>query len=424
MLDRRTPPAYQQVTDIKLVNAEQRHLPKGVPLHIINAGKQEVIRIEFVFRAGNVLEEKNAQAFFTTKMLSEGTTKYSAKEIANIFDSYGAYLDLSPGYDFCTLAVYSLTKHLPLLLPVVKSIITEPAFPAEELETLKDIKIQKLRVDNNKNSVIASKLFRSRIFNEHPYGKFLKEEDIAAIDVPELKDFYTRHFLNNFEIMMAGAIDPSTEDLITATFADVPFKGKQADNSAEIPVSEPEKERENISKKGSLQSSIRSGKLLFTLDHPDFNRFSVLNTIFGGYFGSRLMKSIREEKGYTYGIYSSLVPMKNAGYFVIGADVVGEFTEQTLEEIHHQMALLRDELISPEELETVKNYMLGSFLSSLNTPFALADRYKSTYLNELGPEHHDRYIKDINEVSARELQQLAQKYLSEDDMTTVVVGNV
>ena len=422
MLDRKTPPAYQQVTDIKLINAKQRHLPKGVPLHIINAGKQEVIRIEVVFRAGNVLEEKSAQAFFTTKMLSEGTAKYSAKEIANLLDSYGAHLDLSPGFDFCTLSLYSLTKHLPLLLPVLKSIITEPVFPEKELETLKDIKTQKLRVDNNKNSVVASKLFRSKLFKDHPYGNFLNEEDIAAITVSDLEEFFNKHLLHNFEVMIAGAVDTTIEELISATFADIPFKEIQEERPKAVHFPAPE--RENVPKKGSLQSSIRAGKPLFTLDHPDFNRFSVLNTIFGGYFGSRLMKSIREEKGYTYGIYSSVVPMKNSGYLVIGADVVGEFTEQTLEEIHHQMALLREQLIDAEELETVKNYMLGSFLSSLDTPFALADRYKSTYLNQLSIEYYDRFIKDINEVSAEELQQLARKYFVENEMTTVVVGNV
>ncbi|WP_017732064.1 M16 family metallopeptidase [Nafulsella turpanensis] len=421
MLDRRTPPAYQQVTDIKLQNAKQRHLPKGVPLHIINAGKQEVIRIEIVFRAGNVMEEKSAQAFFTTKMLSEGTAKYSAKEIANILDSYGVHLDLSPGFDFCTLSLYSLTKHIPLLLPVLKSVITEPVFPEKELDSLKDIKTQKLRVDNNKNSVVASKLFRSKLFQNHPYGNFLNEEDIAAITVPDLETFFNRHLRNNFEVMVAGAVDTAIEEVITATFADISFKGIQEESAKE--VSFPAPERENIPKKGSLQSSIRAGKPLFTLNHPDFNRFSVLNTIFGGYFGSRLMKSIREEKGYTYGIYSSVVPMKSAGYLVIGADVVGEFTEQTLDEIYHQMALLRNELIDAEELETVKNYMLGSFLSSLNTPFALADRYKSVYLHQLGLEYYDAFIKDINEVTAEELQQLAKKYLQQD-LTTVVVGNV
>lgn len=391
-------------------------------MHILRAGKQEVLRIEAIFRAGTVLENKNAQAFFATKMLSEGTSRYSAKEIANILDSHGAHLDLSPGFDFCTVAVYTLSKHLPVILPLLKSILTEAVFPEQELETLKDIKKQKLRVDNTKNAVVASKQFRHKLFGNHPYGKFLKEEDIDRITTKDLEDFYRQYLHHNFELMVAGDVNPEAEAQIEKAFGEVIFKPIPA-SAFSAPKEEPI-ERENIPKKGSLQSSIRMGRRLFTLSHPDFNRFSVLNTIFGGYFGSRLMKSIREEKGYTYGISSNIVPMKGAGYFLIGTDVVGEFTEQTLEEIQREIERLRKEPIDAEELETVRNYMLGSFLSSLDTPFALADRYKTTYLHELPSDFYEQFVKEINEVNARELQELALRYLDPQTFTMVIVGNV
>lgn len=422
MLDRRTPPPYQQVTNINLQHATLRHLPKGVPLHILRAGKQEVLRIEAIFRAGTVLENKSAQAFFTTKMLSEGTSRYSAKEIANILDGHGAHLDLSPGFDFCTVAVYTLSKHLPVILPLFKSILTEAVFPEKELETLKDIKKQRLRVDNNKNAVVASKQFRHKLFGNHPYGIFLKEDDIDRITANDLEDYYRQYLHHNFELMVAGDVSPQAEAHIEKAFGEVVFKPIPA-SAFEAPKEEPIG-RENIPKKGSLQSSIRMGRRLFTLSHPDFNRFSVLNTIFGGYFGSRLMKSIREEKGYTYGISSNVVPMKGAGYFLIGTDVVGEFTEETVKEIQHEIHLLQNQLIDASELETVKNYMLGSFLSSLDTPFALADRYKTTYLHELPLDYYEQFVREINEVSAEELRELAQRYLDPHTFTTVIVGNV
>jgi zinc protease len=222
--------------------------------------------------------------------------------------------------------------------------------------------------------------------------------------------------------MVAGDVNPEVEQLIEQTFEDVIYK-RLPESAFPEPLVEPI-ERENIPRSGSLQSSIRMGKRLFKLDHPDFNRFSVLNTIFGGYFGSRLMKSIREEKGYTYGIYSNVVPMKQAGYFVIGTDVIGENTEQTLEEINKEIIQLQTVPVGEDELETVKNYMLGSFLSSLNTPFALADRYKTVYLHQLPENYYHDYVRDINQVNPLELQELAQRYLLPEEFTSVVVGNV
>lgn len=422
MLDRRTPPAYQQVTDIKLQNATLRHLPKGVPLHILAAGKQEVLRLEAIFRAGSVLENKNAQAFLATKMLSEGTARFTAKEVANLLDSHGAHLELSPGFDYCTVSVYTLSKHASVIFPLFKSILTEPSFPEQELDSLKDIKKQKLRVDNTKNAVVASKQFRNKLFGSHPYGNFLKEEEIDAVSTADLESFFQEFMHQNFELIAAGDVNEEVEELIEETFGDLEYKRLPASLFPE-PKEEPVG-RENIPKKGSLQSSIRMGRKLFQLDHPDFNRFSVLNTIFGGYFGSRLMKSIREEKGYTYGIYSNVVPMKQAGYFIIGTDVIGEHTEQTLEEIEREIQHLRSTPVADDELETVKNYMLGSFLSSLNTPFALADRYKTVYLHELPENYYHDYVKDINEVTAEDLQELAEKYLKQETFSTVVVGNV
>ncbi len=422
MLDRKTPPTYHPVTNIKLQLAEQRHLRKGVPLHIINAGKQEVIRIEIIFRGGTVHEEKNGQAFFATKMLSEGSSRYSAKEIATIMDSHGAYLELAPGFDTSTITIYTLSKHLSVLLPVVQSIVTEPVFPEKELEILKDIKKQKLRVDNSKNATVASKQFRNKLFPEHPYGNFLKEEDIDGISSADLLHFFRQNFHLNYEIIISGAVSSEVENAITGAFNEVPVRENPEVNISLPPETVPG--QAIVRKEGSLQSSIRMGRMLFNLQHEDYTSFSVLNTIFGGYFGSRLMKSIREEKGYTYGIYSNTVPMRRAGYFVIGTDVIGEYTHQTIDEILLQIKNLRDIPVDPVELETVKNYMLGSFLSSLNTPFAIADQYKTIYFNDLPLDYYDRYINEINEVSADKLQYLAQKYLVPEELFSVIVGDL
>ena len=179
-----------------------------------------------------------------------------------------------------------------------------------------------------------------------------------------------------------------------------------------------------IKKEDSVQSSIRYGRMLFNHTNQDYFDVYVLNEILGGYFGSRLMQNIREEKGYTYGIHSSVVPMQEGGYFVIGTDVKREFTKYTLVEIEKELQRLIDEPVSDNELLTVKNYMLGSFVGDIQTSFAIADKYKTIYFHGLGYDYYDRFFARIQSITAQDIQAVAKKYLNPSDMSYVVAGGM
>lgn len=422
MLDRKSPPAYQKVTSIQLPKVQPFQLSGGIPVHVIDAGKQAVLRIEFIVKNGAVSEKVLGQSFFAIKMLTEGAGPYSSKEIANLLDVHGAYVEHHPGLDYCTLTLYSLTKHLPSLLPLFRTILTEPLFPEHEFNILKDIKKQQIRVDETKNAVVAAKKYREALYGNHTYGKHLYQEDLERIQQKDVVQFYEDNIRNGFEIMLSGQVSEEVLNLLEQNFGDLPFRNLQGSALA-VPGSG-EAKRINIEKEDSLQSTIRQGRVLFNVTHPDFHKFTVLNTAFGGYFGSRLMKEIREERGYTYGIYSNLIPMKNSGYFVIGTDVIGEHTEDTLQEIARQIRILQTEAIDPEELETIKNYMVGSFLGSLNTPFALADKFKTVYFNGIDMEFFNEHVRQIYDTSAEDILRMANEYLDPDTFTTVVVGKV
>ncbi|WP_224995158.1 pitrilysin family protein [Cesiribacter sp. SM1] len=422
MLDRKSPPPYKKVDSIHLPEVAHLRLKGGMPVHIIDAGKQPVLRLEFIVKNGAVSEKVLGQSFFATKMLTEGAGPYSSKEIANILDAHGAYVEHHPGLDYCTLTLYSLSKHLPSLLPLFRTILTQPTFPEHEFNILKDIKKQQIKVDETKNAVVAAKRFREALYGEHTYGRHLYQEDLDRIALQHVVQFYEDNIRNGFEIMLAGQVDQQVLDLLEEHFGDLPFRDLRGSTTSVTGTGETS--RINIEKEGSLQSSIRQGKVLFNVTHPDFHKFTVLNTALGGYFGSRLMKEIREERGYTYGIYSNLIPLKNSGYFLIGTDVIGEHTEDTLNEIKRQIQLLQSETIDPEELETIKNYMVGTFLGSLNTPFALADKYKTVYFNGIDLEFFTDHVRQIYDTSAEDVKRLATDYLDPDTFTTVVVGKV
>ena len=177
-----------------------------------------------------------------------------------------------------------------------------------------------------------------------------------------------------------------------------------------------------VEKEGAVQNAIRIGKRLINRTNPDYPKLTVLNTILGGYFGSRLMTNIREEKGYTYGIGSGLVSLSQGGYFFITTDVGAAVYEDAVKEIYHEIVKLQEELIPENELSLVRNYLLGSFQRSIDGPFALAERFKSILLSGLGYNYFENYLTVIKNITSEELKTLAQTYLLTSEMTEVIVG--
>ena len=336
MLDRTCPPASKSVKRFDFTEASTFLTSNGIPVHVINAGNHDIIRIEVVFKSGKWIEKITGSSFFCSKLLSEGSKRKSSHEISEFFDKYGAFFQVHPGMDYVSFSLYSLNRYLDSLLPVVYEILTEPAFPEEELETQKNIKIQQLRVSEEKNSFVASRNYKRLIFGvEHPYGTDLTIEGIKDdINRGVLVDFYRDHLMSSPEIFISGKITNQDLDLIKSIFERMDYHKRE--------IHKKEKdfqkgEHVTISKEKSVQVSLRYGKPIVNKGHKDFIDLLILNEIFGGYFGSRLMKSIREEKGYTYGIYSSIISMIHDAYFVIASDVKKEFAEKVVEDINHEI---------------------------------------------------------------------------------------
>ena len=321
------------------------------------------------------------------------------------------------------ITVHGMTKHLPKLLPMLQEMISESVIPEKELLMQKNIASQNLKVQLEKTAYVAGQAFREQIYGAtHPYGKSLNQSLIENLSRESIKDFYEKQVQGKqFKIFLSGKFGEDEIASLNQVFGQIPVE--KAQNEGKLTDFVPLK-AENIlvEKPENLQSSIRLGRKLFNRSHPDFFKFLVTNTVFGGYFGSRLMKNIREDKGFTYGISSSLVPQKDGGYLVMGTDVKKEVTQQTLDEIFKEIKILQTEPIDENELETAKNYMIGSFVGSLNTPFEVADRQKVILLDELPADYYENYIKNIRAVSAIEVMEIANKYYNPEDMCEVVVG--
>jgi zinc protease len=307
-------------------------------------------------------------------------------------------------------------------------------FPTHEIDTFLMNKKQIFLVNNQKVANVARKKLTENIFgSHHPYGLNLVEKDFDTLKQPHLEEFYRQFYTSEHcKIVIAGKVLDSTIASLDNYFGGSDWSKSKANLSAEItskylinstimPTSSAEREV-LINTKDAVQSAIRMGKLMFNKTHSDYQSFQVLNTILGGYFGSRLMSNIREDKGYTYGINSGLVSLNNGGYFFIATEVGVDVCQKALDEIYIELNRLQEKLVGEDELLLVKNFLLGSFLRGSDGPFAMADRFKAIMKYGLDYDYYDKYVATIKDISASTLRELANKYLTKETMLEVVVG--
>jgi len=425
VLDRKTPPPIKDAIafDYVLPPITKAKLGNGLPLYWLNAGVQDVVEIDWVFPAGLWYEQKPAIAHATAGLLKNGTSKHTAQQINESFEFYGASIKISPGNDFCTVSLYTLTKHLGNLLPVVHEILTEAIFPQEELTIYKQNSIQRLLVNERQCDFVANQRIDALLFGEaHPYGRYSKKEKIEAITREDILEFYKRCYkMSQVKIFMAGNVGEQEVKLLDEVFGKAPVTQSQLASETFSAPAPADKKYNIINDPNGVQGAIRVGRLFPNRHHPDFAPMVVLNTLFGGYFGSRLMSNIREDKGFTYGIYSSLAPYNNGGSLTIHTEVGRDVIEPAVKEIYKEMQLLCEAPADEEELLLVKNYLLGNLLGDLDGPFSILQRWRTLILNELDIAHFNKNISIYKNVTANELQALAQKYFGADEYYEVVI---
>lgn len=398
-------------------------LKNGVPVYAINAGAQEVFQIEFVFYAGNQFENKNNIAASANFLLKNGTTNRSAFQINEDFEYYGAYCNRACYNETAVISLHSLTKHASQLFPVVRDMISNSTMPPEELEIFKQNAVQRLKVNLQKAEFVADRLINSYLYGEqHPYGKFSHIEDIQNIEIEDVRKFYNQYYKNgSCVIFIAGILPEDIQEKLNESFGDLSLsKPNFVVPSVPVKPADERKYRVQNDEQG-VQGAIRIASSFPNRHHPDFKSVMVLNTVFGGFFGSRLMSNIREDKGYTYGIYSYLQNHIADSAWLIATEAGKDVSEATVEEVYKEMLTLQKEVIKEEELLLVKNYMLGSILGDLDGPFHIIGRWKNIILNNVDENYFNDSIKVIKQISGEELQVLAKKYLQPEKFYELIV---
>jgi len=425
MLDRTKAPVIQDAVDfeVKLKPYEGFTLDNSTPVYTINAGAEEVVMLELVFYAGNWYEDKNIVAATTNHLLKNGTKSKNAFAINEFFEFYGAFLSRSCFNETATITLHCLNKHLVTLLPVVTELITDAIFPESELAIYKQNQKQRLSVNLKKCDFVANRLIDEYIYGfDHPYGKYTSANDFDQLTQKDLVDFYQHYYTNGkCLVFVAGKLPADLPSMLNKHLGHLPFNqdGKIIKNIPQVRASQ--KKYRITNDIDSVQAAIRIGRPFPNRHHADFPKVQVLNNLFGGFFGSRLMSNIREDKGYTYGIHSFIQNHIHETAMLVSTEAGRDVAEATITEVYKEMAKLREEIIEAEELDLVRNYMIGSLLGDLDGPFQIMARWKNYILNNLEADYFYNSLETVRTVTAEELQALAQKYLQPEDFYELLV---
>jgi len=417
-LDRTVAPPLLPIEHIQFVAPESSTLKNGAPLYWRYGLQNQTSKIELHFAAGSAFPDP-LTASLCAGLLINGSKNRNAKQIQKALDSVGAYYDVSLGQDNCVVSLYALNSQLLKAYQIFHESLFEAQFAQKEIDQLVHERKQKFKIQAQKVNFLAQRLFQRNLLAGSVYAQQIQLKDFDRADRAAIQAFHVTHYLNGLQkVLLIGDFD---QNIITSFIhllnAYKMFEGKR------LPFTwKPDLGAIHHEHPGALQSAVRIGRPLFNKTHPDFIAFSVLNTIFGDYFGSRLMSNIREDKGYTYGIGSHIVENQQFGYFVIGTEVGEASRTATFHEIQYEMERLQKELVPQEELELVKSYLLGQLLKSADGPYAMLDLFANVEVHGLDLHFYETYITEIKAVSAEKLQELAVKYLNWGEMLIISAG--
>jgi len=423
-IDRNIAPEINEIRDVKIGNPNEFTLSNGVNVFGFNAGTQDIIRIELMVRAGAKYHKNKRLPIVVNKLLTEGTDEMSGDAIAALIDFYGATLTTKVTNDYAIVSLTTLNKYLKETLEVLAAVFSKASFPRKELDLYLTKKSQELAINNQRTDFVARDRFPSLLFGEdNAYGRPSYIEDYQNVDTAQLKEFYNRYYRDNeFEIHLSGRVNEELHGLLEGYFGG--FKNNAVEEVTLRDFSPSSVREHRIEFPQAVQNSLRLGRRWPGRKHDDYAPLQVLITLFGGYFGSRLMMNIREDKGYTYGIGAGVSHYRDASFMFIASDVKAEVTEDALNEIYKEMQKLKDAKVSDYELKLVKTVMQGAFQRGFDGPFATGDRFKDMRMAGMDFAFYRDYLEKLKSATPEDIQRLANEYFIKENIYELITGKL
>ena len=424
ILDRSIQPAVRPIEHITIAEPRIVMAPNGIEIHILDMGEQEVVRIDMMFGTGKWQQPKLLTALFTNLMLKEGVEGMSSQEVAEQLDYYGAWLQPSATFHNSYVTLYSLNKHIGHTLPLLEKIIRTPTFPIDEFEVIRSRRKQGFLIDDEKVDIRAfNKFVRSLFGDTCPYGQYATADSFDGVERNDLVNFHANCYASsNCRIFVTGRVTDDILQAIYTSFGESTWGIIIEQEEAVMQCMPATPGRYFVEKADALQSAVRIGLPVVGRDHVDYPKLRVLNTLLGGYFGSRLMANIREDKGYTYGIGSSITTLKYASYLSVSTQTATEYTEPLIKEVFVEMNRLKQELVGAEEMYMLKGYLMGEMARLFDGPFSIADAHLSLLANDMDVSYFHQMIAAVQTVTPEELRELAFRYFVFDKMYVFVAG--
>ena len=397
-----------------LLTSEQRTLP--------------MVSIELLVDAGSAHESVNQAglANLTAKLLTYGTKGRSAVQINETLDFIGASLETGCGQDTASLSVTVLKKDLPTGLDLLADVLTQPTFPQAEIDRQKQAVIATIRANEENPGAVAAKAFAAALFPQSPYGRPVEgtEASVKSLQQKNLQDFFARYYRPNRTIVaiVGDVSEQEIAPLLSKALRGWEKGEPSAPPTAPVNIGPPKLVRVN---KELTQANIAMGHGGVARGNPDYYAIQVMNYILGGGgFSSRAMDSIRNERGLAYSVYSFFAAEKSHGTFEFVMQTKNETATEAIRIATDEMRRIHEQLVSDQELNDAKDYLIGSFPLRLDTNRKVASFLAQVEYFELGLDYPDRYPNLIRSVTREDVLRVARQYLQPDKLTTVIVGNL
>ena len=421
MLDRTVIPKFSSPEFKSFTSPINHELNNGIQLSSFNSGDQEVFKIELIFPVGTYISSNPAVPSLCLEMLREGSKTKTAREINNTLDYYGAFLNFNSGIDNTIITLFGRSVFIKHLIPLLAEIISDPVFDDNALNKHKVKMNQALLINEEKTSYWAPRLLRKLIFGEsHPYSTLVSSEAIEKITRDDIVGYH-ENFLSRAlgNIIVAGSYNEGeVNQLLNSSFQGITldFKAKSITHPTVGLFKTETKELGNTS-----QASIAIGKPAISNTQEHYADYAFMTKLFGGYFGSRLMKKLREEEGLTYGIHAFNNQLRGGSYLQISADVELSSVDKSVKLILAEIDKLKQEDISLHEIDTVKNYMIGEYVNDSNTVFDFAELYKKILLQRLPEDYYEVFYQRISEIESEAVKAMAIESLDAKQFSVIKV---
>ena len=424
MLDRYKKPSTKPLGDFSLEYPEPITLHNGIKLWVVGNGEDDINRLAVYMGGGMLQESVPMEAALTGILCMEGNANMDSRSIAEALDYYGSWKS-AQAYDSVTqISLSSLNRNFAHTARILLDCIASPTFPAEECRLFQRRLASNIDTARQRVQYLADERMKQLYYGEsHPLARKMTSAGVMGIGLASLHKHHDTYYnRNNCRLVLAGKITDREIQTLDDTFGHWSSTGATVSEAPLQPEPSPAM-LDIVDKPGAKQSAVSITLRAIPRQHPDYFKLRLTTTALGGYFGSRLNKVIREEKGYTYGIRGFLAGRKADAYIGINTECATQYTWRIIDEVKLEMLKLQNKPIPKVELDVVKQHIISDLAKTFDTPFTMAEYVNGTLLNGTYPEYFNDQIDTLQTVTATELQELAKRYLLPEKMRIVIAGD-